>query len=208
MENLSMIRGDTLAFGFELEGVSAINGAYFSVKKNQFDTAYVVQKSFADGIEQIEAGKYSVRVAPNDTYNLEVGTYYYDLQIEVNGDVFTILYGTLEIEADITRDVVEVPPIREGSYYLQLEEDDNTVWEVISFALESDDVVMVKFTSADTSESFHGTYVRTGNEITVTIRNVEYELEIIGSTLYYEGNPLIYKPNFDVDYINSVFEED
>ena len=104
MENLTMVRGDTLAFGFELDGVTTANAVYFSVKKTLFDTEYILQKTIGNGIVKIEDGKYSVRVAPSDTHDLEVGTYYYDLQIDVNGDVFTVLYGTLEIIADITRE--------------------------------------------------------------------------------------------------------
>ena len=105
MENLKMIRGDTLAFGIELDGVTDVDAVYFSVKKTKFETEYILQKALNNGIAKIEDGKYSVRVAPSDTHNLEVGTYYYDLQIEANGDVFTVLYGALEIEADITREV-------------------------------------------------------------------------------------------------------
>lgn len=103
--NMEMIRGDTLAFGFELDGVTEINGAYFSVKKTKNDDSYVFQKSLDNGIEEVENGKYSVRVAPADTHDLEVGKYYYDLQISVNGDIFTVLYGALQIETDITREV-------------------------------------------------------------------------------------------------------
>lgn len=105
MENLKMIRGDTLAFGFEVDGVTEVNAVYFSVKKTKYEDEYILQKSLNNGIAQIEDGKYSVRVAPSDTHNLEVGTYYYDLQIKANGDIFTVLYGTLEIDADITREV-------------------------------------------------------------------------------------------------------
>lgn len=104
MENLKMIRGDTLAFGFEVEGVTDIDTAYFSIKKTQDDGTYTVQKSLGNGIEKVEDGKYSVRVAPADTHDIEAGNYYYDLQIGVNDDIFTVLYGTLEIDADITRE--------------------------------------------------------------------------------------------------------
>ena len=48
-------------------------------------------------------GDYIVRIAPEDTKNLETGMYYYDLQIELNGDVFTVLNGALKIESDVTR---------------------------------------------------------------------------------------------------------
>lgn len=103
--NLDMVRGDTLAFGFEVDGITDVDTAYFSVKNTATDAAYIFQKSLNNGIEKVEDGKYSVRVAPSDTHDLEVGSYYYDLQIGVNGDIFTVLNGKLNIEADITREV-------------------------------------------------------------------------------------------------------
>lgn len=102
--NLDMVRGDTLAFGFELENITDVDTAHFSVKKAVTDTEYVFQKTIGNGIEKVEDGKYSVRVAPSDTHDLEIGAYYFDLQIGVNGDIFTILNGKLNIEADITRE--------------------------------------------------------------------------------------------------------
>ncbi len=104
-ENLKMIRGDTLAFGFEVDGVTEVDAVYFSVKKTKYEDEYILQKTLNNGVEKVEDGKYSVRVAPSDTHNLETGIYYYDLQIGVNGDIFTVLYGNLKIEADITREV-------------------------------------------------------------------------------------------------------
>lgn len=103
--NLDLIRGDTLAFGFEVEGITEVDAAYFSVKNTVTDTEYVIQKSLNNGITKEDDGVYSVRVAPSDTHDLEVGAYYYDLQIEKNGDVFTVLHGKLKVEADITREV-------------------------------------------------------------------------------------------------------
>lgn len=101
---MKMIRGDTLAFGFEVKGVNELDTIYFSIKKTKTDNDYVTQKTLNNGIEALGDGKYSVRVAPEDTYDLEAGIYYYDLQIGVNDDVFTILYGDLEIDFDITRE--------------------------------------------------------------------------------------------------------
>jgi len=104
-EHIKMIRGDTLAFGFEVEGIAELDAVYFSVKKTKNEDEYILQKTLNNGVEKIEDGKYSVRVAPADTHDLEAGIYYYDLQIVKNGDIFTVLYGTLIIETDITREV-------------------------------------------------------------------------------------------------------
>ena len=101
--NLCMVRGDTLAFSFEVEGIDTLDTAYFSCKANADDENYVFQKSLTDGISLVETGKYRVRVAPEDTSNIEVGSYYYDLEIGANSDIFTILKGVLKVEQDVTR---------------------------------------------------------------------------------------------------------
>lgn len=102
--NISMVRGNTLSFAFEVEGIDSLDTAYFSCKINSDDQNYVFQKSINNGISLVEDGKYRVRVAPQDTENIEVGYYYYDLEIGANGDIFTILRGRLKIDQDITRE--------------------------------------------------------------------------------------------------------
>ncbi len=106
--NLCMVRGDTLAFLFELihsdgENAYTLDSAYFSVKENIDDEEYVFQKSLNSGITLIKENTYRVKVEPNDTYNLEPGIYNYDLQIALGEEVQTILKGKLKIEPDITR---------------------------------------------------------------------------------------------------------
>ena len=101
--NLCMVRGDTLAFSFEVEGINGLDSAYFSCKANADDTNYIFQKSLTNGISLVETGKYRVRVAPNDTANIDIGNYYYDLEIGANSDIYTILKGVLKVEQDITR---------------------------------------------------------------------------------------------------------
>lgn len=104
--NLDMIRGDTLAFAVEIEGLDQdLESAYFSCKNSANDETYIFQKSLEDGITKVGTGTYRVRVAPEDTVNLEAKTYRYDLQIGLNGDIATVLKGTLKIVEDITREV-------------------------------------------------------------------------------------------------------
>lgn len=101
--NLRMVRGDTFAFSFEVSGTDLLDTVFFSCKINADDEQYLFQKSLNDGITYRGNGRFSVRVAPNVTKDLEVGSYYYDLEIGVNGDIFTIMKGRLKIEQDITR---------------------------------------------------------------------------------------------------------
>ena len=114
-ENITLVRGDTLAFGLELYLADEENeesqtlldqdldSCYFSVSKDYDNTLNVFQKSLGDGIEKVSQGKYRVRIAPEDTAELEVGVYYYDCEIGINDDTFTILRGSFNIVWDIPR---------------------------------------------------------------------------------------------------------
>lgn len=107
-DNLKMVRGDTFSFTIEIDGLTTdLTDAYFSCKKNKDDDNYVFQKSLGAGItkssETDTSKSYIVTVASNDTEEVDEGNYYYDLQIEVDNDVFTPLLGVLNIVADITR---------------------------------------------------------------------------------------------------------
>lgn len=107
--NLEMIRGDTLQFAVEIEfdeEPQKLESAYFSCKKNYDDDATIFQKKIDSGITyaKTDGNKlyYVVRVAPEDTESVEAGQYYYDLQIGLNSDIFTILHGVLKIYDDVT----------------------------------------------------------------------------------------------------------
>lgn len=103
--NLAMVKGDTKAFIVEIEGLEEdLDSAYFSVKKSTNDEDYIFQKSLSDGIEKVETGKYRVRIAPADTRSVELGTYFYDLQIGLDEDIYTIMRGKLEIAYEITEE--------------------------------------------------------------------------------------------------------
>lgn len=107
--NLEMIKGDTLSFAIEIEfddKPQELEKAFFTCKKNLDDGDVVFQKTLEDGISfrKQECNKmyYVVRIAPEDTKDIEAGHYFYDMQIELNNDVFTILTGTLKIRYGIT----------------------------------------------------------------------------------------------------------
>ena len=100
---IKMTKGDTLAFGLEIEGLDQdLETAYFSCKTELDDQNYVFQKSLGNGISKVETGKYRIRVAPEDTAYVPTGRYYYDLQIGVNSDIFTIMKGFLDITFEVT----------------------------------------------------------------------------------------------------------
>lgn len=108
--NIENTRGDTLSFGIEIEDIGQqLDTAYFTCKQNPDDETPIFQKSLGDGItlDHIESDKYYyvVRIAPEDTKDLEFRKYYYDLQIGVNEDIFTIAKGILTLEYDVTNEV-------------------------------------------------------------------------------------------------------
>lgn len=104
---IRMVRGDTLSFGIEIMDETGapfdqdLDHAYFICVSFRTDEGLIFKKTLADGINKIDTGKYSVRVAPEDTKNARVGKYFYDLAIEANGDKFTVMRGILELEQDI-----------------------------------------------------------------------------------------------------------
>lgn len=102
---IKSVRGDTIAFAIEIEGLDQdLESAYFSCKKNFTDENYIFQKSLGDGIEKVETNKYRIRVAPEDTAEVDPGRYYIDIQIGANGDIYTIFYGILNLLPDVTEE--------------------------------------------------------------------------------------------------------
>lgn len=103
---ITMVRGDTVSFGMEIEDQDGlpfnIDTAFFTCKKNCDDTESVFQKSMNHGITKAGDGQYIVRIAPEDTHNIEVGKYFYDVQVGAINDVYTIMRGVLEIEQNVT----------------------------------------------------------------------------------------------------------
>lgn len=102
--NITMIKGDTLAFGIEIDGLDGqdLDSAFFTCKEIPTSSDYIFKKSLGEGITNNGDGTYSVRVAPEDTADVTAGDYYYDLQIGVNGDVYTLMLGLLTILQDVT----------------------------------------------------------------------------------------------------------
>ena len=104
-KNITMTKGDTLSFNVIVTDQNGnaitVDSADFTCKKLATDEVNVFHKSLDAGISQDDA-VLTVRVAPEDTKNVDAGRYSYDCQIGKNGDVFTILKGILTIEQDVT----------------------------------------------------------------------------------------------------------
>ena len=105
------VRGDTLSHPIYVENLyQDLESVYFTCRDSLNDDSEILfEKSLNNGItyfyydEEKDIRTYIVRIAPADTKDLQSGTYYYDEQIAVNGDVFTIMKGRFIIEQDATR---------------------------------------------------------------------------------------------------------
>lgn len=104
--NMSMVAGDTLAFGVEIEGQTGntVTGATFCACGDLEDGELAFEKTLGDGItyagQEGNCAIYNVQTDPDDTAGL-AGIYYYQLKLEYAPDVFTVLKGILKIEGSI-----------------------------------------------------------------------------------------------------------
>lgn len=106
-----LYRGDSreysLVFTDSKGAVIDITGwkVYFTLKQNHLieDGEAVIKKDITNH-EAPKEGKTKIVLAPSDTDNLKPGNYFYDVQIKKpNGDVVTVVRGSLKIEPDVTR---------------------------------------------------------------------------------------------------------
>lgn len=108
-QNIDMVRGDTLAFNFQLAGLGS-RADYealtvtFAVA-NHYDEA-LIELTNGDGIELIDynaasdTATFTVYMSPNKTKTIDLARYYYDLQIK-NDDVITLMRGRLTTLYDV-----------------------------------------------------------------------------------------------------------
>lgn len=105
------VKGDTFSCALVVEDLGQdLDEVYFTCRENLNDNSEVLfQCSLDDGISLVEYDdekdirKYAIRVAPDKTKNLQSGIYYYDEEIRVNNDVFTIMKGKFILEQDSSR---------------------------------------------------------------------------------------------------------
>lgn len=110
-QNIDMIRGDTLAFNFQLTGLGS-QDAYegllitFAVAEH-YDDEELIEASNSDGIDlekynaATDTATFSVYIAPNKTKTLDLASYYYDLQIKDDTNVITLMRGRLTLKWDV-----------------------------------------------------------------------------------------------------------
>ena len=99
---IKLTRGDTNIITI---GKLTINGeerqpdsGILSVKKSLNDTEYTFQAELVDK---------EFAITPALTEELAAGVYVYDIELIIDGNVVTVLKGTMQIEADVTRHGVD-----------------------------------------------------------------------------------------------------
>ena len=108
--DITMIRGDTLSFAFQIQGLgnTAPSSVNFTCKNTPEDTEPVIAVSLEDNIvlrsydAEADIYTYGVRIPPSLTEDLDVGRYFYDLQIATEDDKITLMIGRLSLEHEIT----------------------------------------------------------------------------------------------------------
>lgn len=109
--DISMVKGDTLAFGFQIQGLggSEPSSIIFTCKNTPEDTSALFAVSLDDNItlrdynSEEDIYTYSVRIPPSLTEDLDIGRYFYDLQLTANDDILTLMIGRLTLEQEITK---------------------------------------------------------------------------------------------------------
>lgn len=103
-ENITMTRGDTVAFNcqvFDMDGEPMdVDSATFTCKK-RLTGEPIFQKSIGAGIN-MQDGMMTIRIAPEDTREVDEGIYFYDFQIGLGNDIYTIKKGSFTIEWNAT----------------------------------------------------------------------------------------------------------
>lgn len=109
--NIEMVRGDTLAFNFQLQGLGSRTEyellTFILAVSEHYDDEAIIEITNEDGIALVsydevkDTALYTVYIAPNMTKTLDLARYYYDLQLKTESDVITLMRGRLTLLYDV-----------------------------------------------------------------------------------------------------------
>lgn len=109
--DLEFTRGDNFRFKFRLRNKAGNeitpNGVnfqiYLTVKKNTRDKDIKIQKTLTSGIVYNEEDKYyHVEFTPEDTSDLEYGSYVYDIELKTADTTKTLIMGNITLTEEVT----------------------------------------------------------------------------------------------------------
>lgn len=118
-QNIEITRGDTASFNLQFVDFAGdlehdVQDMFLTVKED-INGSVLFQKSLGNGISKVIDNVYVVRIAPEDTEDLNLGYYYYDFEVKINDDVFTLLKGVMQIAYDVTdpTSIITIAPYAE-----------------------------------------------------------------------------------------------
>lgn len=105
---MQFYRGDNFKFKFQRknsndEAITTLpKKLYFTVKNNNYETDFLIQKTLENGIIKDEDNYYHVEILPEDTNNLKYKEYVYDIEVITDTYKKTIASGTLLLKKETT----------------------------------------------------------------------------------------------------------
>lgn len=92
---------DSVGVGFDITTATAIT---FMVKRYKDDTVPLLTKTLAAGEIALTIpaqGRCTVKIDDGDTYHIP-GVFYYDIELEIAGEVYTVVNALITIEKEVT----------------------------------------------------------------------------------------------------------
>jgi hypothetical protein len=108
-QDIDIVRGDTLIYNFQVQGLNGVTPyIIFSCAENyNYDPIFTADTTSGEiTLEEYDAEKdiatYSVVIVPNKTKTMDLGRYYYDLELSTTDDVITLMRGRLTLVYGVT----------------------------------------------------------------------------------------------------------
>ena len=104
IKDIDIMRGDTFATGVKVYVSEIPDNIFFACYGNIKDS-YIFSKQLGDDVSIIESQtsldkpytSFRIRIAPEDTRDISPGKYLYEIKLSFDGDIRTIVQGTLTI---------------------------------------------------------------------------------------------------------------
>lgn len=107
-QNIDMVRGDTLTFNFQIQGLGTTSATFAFLVAENFNDAPLIRSDSANGGVSLvntegDVNTYTVNVRPQQTSGLDVMLYHYDLVMYVDDNVYTLMRGDLNLLNEVER---------------------------------------------------------------------------------------------------------
>lgn len=105
---MQFYRGDNFKFKFQRKNrnneviTTLPKKLYFTIKNNNYEKDFLIQKTLENGIIKDEENYYHVEILPEDTNDLKYKEYVYDLEVITDTYKKTIASGTLLLKEETT----------------------------------------------------------------------------------------------------------